>query len=607
MTAYPEFLTSRCAEQWRRIGPVRRAGAAVPLFSIHSKRSAGIGEIPDLKLLIDWCRSADLSVIQLLPMNDVGFTFQPYDAQSCFALDPMYLSLEDLAGIDPGEFSAELSALRSRYPAGRGRVDYAVKGAKLELLWRAFRSRDWSREPDLGEFIRAQESWLKDYCLYKVLKEIHHEKHWLDWEEGERRKTPEAMERVSRERLQSVRLHEWLQWQLFEQFRRVKAEAEAAGVLLMGDLPFLVSRDSADVWSNQSYFKLDLASGAPPDLYFANGQKWGMPPYDWDRIARDGYRYLKDKLAYAQNFYDFFRVDHAVGVFRIWVTPNEGTPAGGPIPGKFDPEDPGLWEEHGRRLLGVMSESTRMLACAEDLGTVPPCSGKVLREFSIPGMDVQRWFKDWTKTFDYLPPERYRKNSVAVISTHDTTTLRGWWRWEAGTVDELLMRNKIESRGMDWGEVRARLFDAEKSGHGRLRWKNALKKPEDLLRALGLKAEEAKDLIELFSGTFDEKKKFWKYLGLPGAVRDGGDPHFIRRSLEKACEASSILSIQMITDWLSLEESFSEDPWEFRINFPGTTADRNWTVTLPWSLEEMLTLGSTAVIRSIVEKSGRRG
>ena len=162
----------------------------------------------------------------------------------------------------------------------------------------------------------------------------------------------------------------------------------------MGDIPFLVSKNSADVWAYKNYFKLDLSSGAPPDMYFSNGQRWGMPPYNWTNIAADNYAYIRHRLNYAQNFYNMFRIDHFVGLFRIWTIENKTPEEYGGMAGHFDPENENEWEHHGRTILSEMNQSTDMLPCAEDLGTVPVCSDKILKEFGVTGISVQRWEKN---------------------------------------------------------------------------------------------------------------------------------------------------------------------------------------------------------------------
>jgi len=158
----------------------------------------------------------------------------------------------------------------------------------------------------------------------------------------------------------------------------------------MGDLPFLVSRDSADVWANKNYFKLHLTSGAPPDMYFAMGQKWGMPPYRWEEIEKDKYIYIKEKLKFAANFYNMFRIDHFVGLFRVWTIENNTPEEQASLIGNFDPKNKPLWKKSGEKIIDVMIQNPEMLPCAEDLGTVPDCSNKTLEEYGIPGMDVQR-------------------------------------------------------------------------------------------------------------------------------------------------------------------------------------------------------------------------
>ena len=191
---YASFLNSQCGKIWKRVGARRRAGVTTPLFSLYSKRSVGIGEAPDLKLLVDWCKKTGLSIIQLLPLNDVGFDFRPYDAQSSIALDPMYLSLEELMDCDLQAFAKEIKALRKEFPAGKGRVDYGIKKAKLELLSRIFASAASSkRGKKFLSFLKVNRSWLEDYAIFKTLKDEFQMSGWMEWPEGLRTKQPQAV------------------------------------------------------------------------------------------------------------------------------------------------------------------------------------------------------------------------------------------------------------------------------------------------------------------------------------------------------------------------------------------------------------------------------
>lgn len=601
MTAEREMLqflqNTRCRKHWERIGFGRRAGVAAPLFSLHSERSLGIGEIPDLKLLIDWCSETGLSILQLLPLNDVGFDFRPYDAQSSFALEPMYLSLEQLAEANVKPFHAELEILREQFPTGGGRVPYGIKAQKVHVLWKIFRTLRPLDSEKFRVFLDMTRFWLRDYTLFKVIKERSHEKNWEYWDADLKAKSPAALERFEHENREKILFHQWMQWQLYEQFVAVKQYAARKGVLVMGDLPFLVSRDSADVWGHQDYFKLHLAAGAPPDLYLARGQRWGMPPYHWSHMEGRGYDYLIEKIRYAENFYDLFRIDHVIGVFRLWSIPVSEPMENAGLHGFFDPGDEGAWEEHGRKLITVMVESTRMLPCAEDLGVVPACSYKVLDEFGIPGMDVPRWMRNWEGSADFKRPEAYRLNSMAVLATHDMTSVRGWWKFEAGTIDEELFLRKCASRGLDSAALKPRLFDLAQSHHGRLRWKRAVENARTLLSILGKPEKEVKDLVDLYRTSYSEQEQFLNYLGLEargGAV----DPRlFTERVLEMANRSASVFSVQLLQEWLSLDPDFQYDPWEFRINFPGTMSERNWTLAVPFSLEKIRKLPINEKIR----------
>jgi len=175
----------------------------------------------------------------------------------------------------------------------------------------------------------------------------------------------------------------------------------------MGDIPLLVSRDSVDVWSQQNYFELHNSAGAPPDMYFSKGQRWGMPPYNWGNIANDNWKYIKNKLKYAENFFNMYRIDHFVGLFRIWSIPLSIPEEFSGTKGNYEPLHEYLWESHGKKIISEMVSATDMLPCAEDLGTVPECSYQVLKEFGIPGMDVMRWNKIYTDGFDFKAPTDY--------------------------------------------------------------------------------------------------------------------------------------------------------------------------------------------------------
>jgi len=397
----------------------------------------------------------------------------------------------------------------------------------------------------------------------------------------------------------------WLQWILFKQFKEVSDYAFKNNILIKGDLPVLVSRDSADVWSHPQFFKLDSAAGAPPDMYCAKGQRWGMPTYNWENISRDNYLYIKEKLKYAEQFYNILRIDHVVGLFRIWSIPYNEPEENHGLNGTFDPLNEQLWCQHGKNILKVLAENTKMLLCAEDLGVIPQCCTETLQEFGIPGNDVQRWVKDWNVRHDFLLPNEYRKLAVATLSTHDTTNWKAWWQYEAGTVDEGLFVRKCHDRKIDFSKVSLKLFDAKLSFHGRLRWKKEIDSVDKLLWELGKDRKEVGDFIDLYENTYAEKEKIWKILDCSGAMTEEASTELLSKVTKFILGSQAVFCINSITDYLGLADIFKNDSYQYRINVPGTISAKNWSLKLPIGLEELLELPLNKQIRKMIIDSAR--
>lgn len=584
----------------------RRSGFVAPLFSVYSKNSVGIGDLSDLKLLVDLCGRTGDTIVQLLPMNEVGSVFCPYDAISSFAIEPMYLSMGSLADSAGPSFTAMLDKIRNKFPAGKPHVDYRIKDAKLKLLYELYRADKIGL--DSGEFKKFVDDniyWLNDFALFKALKVAHQGRPWYEWEEGYALRDADALEIFSRDNDDELLFHKWVQWRLFQQFKEAKEYANSRGVLLIGDLPILISRDSADVWSHTEFFKLDFVAGAPPDMYCAKGQRWGMPTYDWGKIAADGYKYYKEKLRFAENFYDILRVDHVVGLFRIWSIPYGDPAENEGLNGFFDPNDESVWGEHGRTILKMMLESTGMKLFAEDLGIIPRVCTDTIKEFGIPGNDVQRWTKDWMKRHDFLAPDEYRELSVAMLSTHDTTNWPAWWENEAGTIDEALFIRKCIDRAIDYESVKSRLFDQSRSKHGRLRWREDVSSSELYIGILGRPQEELLDFLDIYSNSYKEKEKLWKHFGFNGKMQEKSDADIVKAALGVTMTSRSRFCIELIFDRLFLGNIIKGDPYKYRINRPGTVSKDNWSITMPLSLEELIEKDIFGLIRKMVTDSGR--
>ncbi len=612
MIDYSFLKESKTADKWEKFGMRRRAGVAVPLFSVRSRKSIGIGEIPDIKTIVRWCELTGNTILQLLPLNDTGFDFAPYNSVSSFALDPMYLSIQSLKEVNLAPFKKDIRELRTRFQHTNDKVDYAIKQGKVELLWRIYRRSYLNGIRRFDKFVEENLYWLRDYAIYKVIKFMNGNDSWEDWKDEFKNRDGEAIEKFEKDNYDKIRFHYWLQWQLFEQMTGAKKYASERGIYIMGDIPFLVSRDSCDVWANKHYFNLNLLSGAPPDMYFSTGQRWGMPPYNRDEIEKDNFKYFNNKLKYAENFYDMFRIDHFVGFFRVWTIEESEPIETGGLNGKYSPASEHLWEDTGRKLLDSMVAESSLLPCAEDLGTVPECSGRVLWEYGVPGMDVQRWIKD---AYEFIPKEKFRWLTSATVSTHDSSSLVEWWYNEAGTIDGLLFERLLKEKGFDEERIivtKNKLFDLENSHYNRLLWKENITK-EIFLEVIGLPIEQCWDLAVLYDDSFGEKDKFLKRIFetkdeeekyLPdGKVTTG----FIKRILEFVCSTDSIFSVQLLQEYLSLDENFLRKIEErsFRINFPGVVNDENWTAVLPIYLEKMCGLKINVEIKEMNSNNNR--
>jgi 4-alpha-glucanotransferase len=588
----------------------RKAGILIPLFSIYSKDTFGCADFNDLKLAVDWIKKTGNSILQLLPMNEMGQTFCPYDALSSFALNPLFISLLNLPFPKDKSIKRQVASLRKSISNPGKFVDYLFKDEKMRLLNEIFLIDQSSKSEKWLSFKNANSYWLDDFVLYKTLKDYHQGAAWYDWDERFRSRDKLSLDKFKKDHINEINFESWLQWQAYEQFKEVKDYASSQRVLIKGDLPILVSRDSSDVWSNSNFFKLEFAAGAPPDMYCAKGQRWGMPTYNWEVIANDQYKYLKEKLRFAENFYDILRIDHVVGLFRIWSIPFNDLLENQGLNGFFDPSYEPDWGPHGRNILKVMQDSTRMFLCAEDLGVIPKVCTDTLKELGIPGNDVSRWVKDWNVKHDFLDAKDYRKLSVSMLSTHDTTNWPAWWEVEAGTVDEaLFVRKCSDQRGIGFEGVRDKLFDMSSSCHGRLRWREDIDSVEKLISAISpsgvLHREHLGDFIDLWENTFHEKEKLWKLLGLPGPMREECDTKVMQAILKFSLDTNSVFCINTIFDWLYLGGLFEGNSYQYRINTPGTVNKINWSLKIPIPLEELLKHPITKEIRKMVMDSKR--
>lgn len=409
----------------------RAAGLLLPLFSMPSTASWGIGEIGDLQPMTGWLKEAGVGVLQLLPTNEMapGQT-SPYSAISAMAIDPIYISLRtvhDFAALG-GETRLDLAdqvALRA-VRASR-QVDYRtvrrLKNQALRAAFAHFWETEWlrgtGRAGAFAAFCSWEEWWLADYALYRALRDREEGRPWTEWEEPLRRRDPDALAEARESLETQVFYHQYLQWLADEQWE--DARAKAAPVALFGDFPFMVSTDSADVWARQHLFRFDATVGVPPDAFSATGQDWGLPVYRWDMMERDDYRWLRQRARRSAKLFDGYRIDHLVGFYRTYSRPLDGGE------GSFDPPVEHEQIALGERLMGVFASCGARIV-AEDLGIVPDFVRASLDRLDIPGYKVLRWEREWKAPEQpFRDPAGYPVACVATTGTHDTEPLATWW------------------------------------------------------------------------------------------------------------------------------------------------------------------------------------
>lgn len=374
-------------------------GIATPIAFLRSKQSQGIGDIEDLKLLIDWCVDNNLEIIQLLPILDTGPEASPYSAISSVALNPIYLRLPQATPF-------------LNYLNQQDRVCYiSVYNEKMRLL----KEIDF---PEVKPEFLEQFPSLKEYAVYKTLKEENqyhsHEEFFLEPFELEK-----ILQESDQDFLKQVDFHLRIQQHLFHQWKALRSYAFEKGVFLMGDLPILVSRESHEVYFHPELFHLDFEAGAPPDDFAPQGQNWGQPIYNWEAHEKTGYSFFLQRLKILEQIFDYYRIDHTIGFFRFWKIPKNEKGS----KGKFSSEIPEEYLPKAFERLSVLLNGTTLRPIAEDLGTKPEGMEELLKELHIPGIKVMRWEED----LDSIPVE-----SLSTISLHDTSLSAYWFRQENG-------------------------------------------------------------------------------------------------------------------------------------------------------------------------------
>ncbi|CAL9106060.1 unnamed protein product [Musa acuminata var. zebrina] len=341
-----------------RAVPWRGAGVAIPMFSVRSSDDLGVGEFLDLKLLVDWAVECGFHLVQLLPVNDTSvhgmwWDSYPYSSLSVFALHPLYLRVQALSENIPEDIKEEI--LRAKEQLDKKDVDYeATMAAKLSIAKKLFNLEKSKilNSSSFKNFLSENENWLKPYGAFCFLRDFFETSDHTQWGRFSHFSSEKLEKLVSEDALHYdvICFHYYIQFHLHVQLSEAADYAREKKVVLKGDLPIGVDRNSVDTWVYPNLFRMNTSTGAPPDYFDKNGQNWGFPTYNWEEMSKDNYAWWRARLTQMAKYFTAYRIDHILGFFRIWELPYHAVTG---LVGKFRPsialsqeelEREGIWD-----------------------------------------------------------------------------------------------------------------------------------------------------------------------------------------------------------------------------------------------------------------------
>jgi 4-alpha-glucanotransferase len=432
----------------------RTAGVLLPLFSMRSSNDWGCGDMASFKEWINYLGGEGIKTLQILPIRETAPAENcPYSALSAYALDPVYISAEDVPEVKTSLPARELvKQLRDEINFWRGEraVQFKyIKAAKHKVLQAAYehfvkeeQGKNTQRYANFLEFQKKNNYWLVPYTIFRTAKDLTGWSSWKHWEYPFKNTDINFLKDFAAKHAKQMMYFTYLQWLLQQQLDEVRTAARGGGVMILGDIPFGENYDSADVWSNQKKYILDAEIGAPGDNMAEGGQRWGLPAYNWPEIEAGNFNVWRGKIKRACELYDAFRLDHLVGFFRTWIF-NRGEEKG-----RYDLSDETLQRARGYKFLEAVVESSEgKLPIGEDLGVIPDYLRELMKEVSLPGYKVLRWEKD---NEVFRDPSKYPAASLATTSTHDTPMLKAWWEqmpdWQRANAWEMITGNKTDGK-----------------------------------------------------------------------------------------------------------------------------------------------------------------
>lgn len=331
------------------------AGLSVPIFSLRTKNSFGVGEFTDIKLLVDWAVKMKMKLVQILPINDTTATHTwmdsyPYAPISVFALHPQYLNLEAVAGDAKHKVIKSLAKKQKELNA-LSEIDYeAVMKYKWEAIKELYEEQKTEMHDDVHffEFFDLNRHWLVPYAAFCYLRDKYKTADFKQWKSHSEFNEEALQDFVdpSQKHYDEIAIHYFVQYELHLQLKEAVDYAHENSVILKGDIPIGIYRNSVDAWMAPELYNMNKQAGAPPDDFAVKGQNWGFPTYNWQRMAADGFKWWRQRFEQMSVYFDAFRIDHILGFFRIWSIPLDAVEG---IMGYFVPALPVHINEFGQR------------------------------------------------------------------------------------------------------------------------------------------------------------------------------------------------------------------------------------------------------------------
>ena len=594
------------------MAPWRGAGVAIPVFSLRSKSSFGVGEFNDIRLMVDWAAQTGQSIIQILPINDTTMTntwqdSYPYNANSTFALHPQFIHLPHVGELKDKEAMARFKALGAELNT-LPNVDYErVNAAKAEYLHAVYaeQGKKTLASKEFKAFMAANEEWLRPYAVFCALRDAKGTPDFAQW--GSMAKYTKAKAaKYEKEHSDEVAYNYFVQYHLSKQLREVRDYAHSKGVVLKGDIPIGISRTSVDAWVYPELFHMNSSAGAPPDDFSVMGQNWGFPTYNWEKMAEDGYAWWKARFVKMAEYFDAYRIDHILGFFRIWEIPLNAVNA---LLGRFNPALPYSYEEiasYGFRFegwhVGNIAETDNVLFVEDAVQ-----KGKFHPRISAYNTDCYSWLSDDQK-------EAYNRlyNDFFYRRHND------FWKWEAlKKLPPLTEATGMLVCGEDLGMI-PDCVPSVMSGEQILSLE-IQRMPKDPKVEFG-STYDYPYLSICTTGTHDMNplrawweedrgvtQRFYNHvLGAWGEAPYFCEPWICEQVVAMHLKSPAMLTVLPLQDWLAMDGGLRrENPHDERINVPANSR-HYWRYRMHFFLEELLEMDEfNKMISQKIAESGR--